>query len=665
MLSEEGKTAEARAVLTRPPATAAPPAERLLAEAYSWRRQGEPTKALQVYAEAARAAPQNASVGNERADTMLGLNAPYGAALVAPPGRRDIEAAKAAAMVRWGHDLRPTDPARRFDGTDRALARLESLLASLPPPPEQAGMRRTLRLDRMVALRDRVRMEEVVREGEALSADGPLPPYAEEAYADALLALRRPEQARDAYRRVLAASPKDVLARYGLFYAAVELEDFTTAYATIDSLVDDEPVWRTHKDDPSRYTNPDRQYAEVTAAQARFYGNQLGEAWARITRIADAAPANHTARMAKYQVANARGWPQLARAEGEIAASLAPEDLDSRMAVIEIAIAGHRYREAQRLVDDLLARFPENQAVQRLARELDAKRRWLFEAEARPGNSDGGGPNASGKTLALEGKLTSPPIADNWHAFALGNYASATPPEGFVERARAGGGIDWRIPDFTASANVAQSFGTLPRTGAGASVDWVATDEIRLALAGELYSWETPLRALLYGITANEVGAKATYRWHESRSLALSLAYMPFSDGNQRGSAGLVHHEKFINLPGFDVTALAEAYLSTNSAANAPYYNPARDLSLTGGLLVEHTLWRRYDNSLVQALTLDAGLYSEYGYTDNWIGTINYEHRWRFDPLTELRYGVRLTRRSYDGSIENGIALMIGLSQRI
>ena len=96
-----------------------------------------------------------------------------------------------------------------------------------------------------------------------------------------------------------------------------------------------------------------------------------------------------------------------------------------------------------------------------------------------------------------------------------------------------------------------------------------------------------------------------------------------------------------------------------------PYYNPSQDLSLTGGLLAEHVLWKRYDVSLVQALTADAGLYSEYGYTDNWIGTLKYEHRWRFDPLTELRYGVTLTRRVYDGSVENGIALIIGLSQRI
>ena len=64
-------------------------------------------------------------------------------------------------------------------------------------------------------------------------------------------------------------------------------------------------------------------------------------------------------------------------------------------------------------------------------------------------------------------------------------------------------------------------------------------------------------------------------------------------------------------------------------------------------------------------LTADAGLYSEYGYADNWIGTLKYEHRWRFDPLTEFRYGVMLMRRVYDGSVENTLGFLVGLRQRI
>jgi biofilm PGA synthesis protein PgaA len=665
VLSDEGNSAEALAILRQPAAQRAPPVERLLAEAYAWRRAGDPSKAMRAYSAAIKAAPANPGVRAEAAGVLQDMGAPFGAQMIAGTSTPSIAADQAAAMVRWGAEVRSSDPARRFDGTDAALARLDQMLAALPPPPAEAGLRRRLRLDRMVALRNRMRMQEAAEEGEALSANDPLPQYAEVAYADALLYLQRPGAAREAYERVLAQSPKDVQARYGKFYASVELEDFATAYATIDALVGDEPIWRSYKDDPSRYDNSERAYAQVTAAQARFYGNQLGEAWERITKFSDAAPANPNGRLALYQIANARGWPQRAEVEAQIASSLAPRDVGSKIALIEVAMANYRFVEAQRMMDELLALYPEDQAVRRLARELDARRRWLFEAEARPSNSDGGGANASGQALVLQGRLTTPPIADNLRLFATADYANAHPPEGFTERARVGAGVEWRGPDLTASVFPTQSWGTLPRPGGVATVDWLVTDQVRLAFSAELYSWDTPLRALLFGITANEYAAKATYRWHESRSLSGSFAYLPFTDGNQRFTGGLNFKQRLINLPGFDLTGLAEGYASSNNQPNAPYYNPTRDLALTGGLLAEHLLWRRYDNSLVQALTIDAGLYSEYGYSDNWMGTVNYEHRWRFDPLTEFRYGVMLTRRVYDGSVENTLMFIVGLRQRI
>ena len=687
VLSDNGRPREALAILQEPDARRAPAVDRLLAEAYAWRRAGDPYRAIAVYAKALKLAPANKEVRTETAAVMNGEGGPYGAAEVA--GTTPLLAAdEAAAMVRWGAKIRPPDPAHRFDGTDAALARLDALLAALPPPPAEPAMRRQLRLDRMVALRDRVRMKEVVEEGEALRADAPLPLYAEEAYADALLYLRRPEDALEAYQRVLAASPKDlkvredvevrygqldgearygrldVEARYGLFYSAVELEDFDTAYATIDAMVADEPVWRGYRDDPTRYANTERVSAEVTAAQGRFYGNQLADAWTRITGIADAAPANGSARLALYQIANARGWPRRATAEGEIAASLDPRAVGSKIALIEVAIANYRYADAQQMMTDLLALYPENTAVQRLARDLDAKQRWLVEMEVKPSDSEGGGANASGRSLTTQTKITTPPINDNWQLFASHDYANARPPEGFVDRSRVSAGVQWSSPDLTATLYPSQNLGTLSRAGGGATLGWSPSDEVHLAFAGERYTWDTPLRAVLHGITADSLSTKATYRWDESRDVSASFAYLPFSDSNQRFAGGVSYKERLINVPGFDLTGNAEAYASSNSRRDAPYYNPSQDLSVTGGLLAEHVLWRRYEDSLVQALKVDGGLYSENGFGDNWIATIDYQHRWRFDPLSEFHYGVQLSRRVYDGSVEKSVTLVVGLTQR-
>jgi biofilm PGA synthesis protein PgaA len=665
VLTDAGRPQEALEILGQPEAQRAPPVERLLAEGYAWRKAGDAYKALSAYTDALKLVPANEEARTGAAALLQAQGGPYGAAALAG-ATQPYAVDQAAAMVRWGTDTRPSDPAQRFDGTDAAIARLDGLLAALPPPPAEAAARRRLRLDRLVALRDRVRMKEVVKEGRALRSDGPLPAYAEEAYADALLYLRLPEEASAAYRRVLAGNPKDVpaetrtMARYGLYYAAVELEDFNTAYATIDSLVNDEPIWRTFHDDPTRRGNPDRAYAEVTAAAARNNGNQLADAWARITRIADAAPANKWARLTLYQVAHARGWARRAETEGEIAASLDPDSVGSKIALAEIAMANYRFAEAQRIVGDLLALYPENWSVRRLALELKANMGWVLESEAKPSKSQGGGANAAGDALTMQTRLTTPPIADNWRLFAVTDYADAHPPEGFVDRSRLSAGLEWRIPYLTATLYPTQSWGTLTKAGGGATLDWRATDEIRLAFSSELYSWDTPLRALLHGITADSYSMKATYRWDESRSLAGTFSYLPFTDGNERFNAGAVYTQKLINVPHFDLSATGEVFASHNNRPAAPYYNPDRDLTVDAGLLAEHVIWRRYEDSWVQALSINAGLYDEAHFSPSLIATVNYEHRWRFDPSMELRYGLQLERRVYDGSVENTATLTLG-----
>jgi biofilm PGA synthesis protein PgaA len=119
-----------------------------------------------------------------------------------------------------------------------------------------------------------------------------------------------------------------------------------------------------------------------------------------------------------------------------------------------------------------------------------------------------------------------------------------------------------------------------------------------------------------------------------------------------------------VNQPSINMTATVDAYASRTTRLDAPYSNPARALSLTGGALMEHRMWRRYDMSLVQAVTADAGLYAQRDYANGWVATLRYEHRWRFDPLTSFTYGVGLTRRIYDGVAERTLAFTVGLGQR-
>ena len=645
-----------------PRATAQEVLQARIAEGDSRRAAGDLYAALSAYTAAMKMAPASAVAREKAAAVMVQLGGPYGAAML-EGSTPTIDAAQAAAMTRWGAEVRPPDVAKRFEGTDLALARLDALLATNPDDP---GLRRQLELDRMVALRDRVRMAEAVRAGDALRAAGPLPTYADQAYGDALLYMHRRKDARDAFERVLAVEPRNVPARYGQFFSSIELEDFRTAYAAVDILLKgDEPIWQTFVNDPTRYPNIERTTAEVAAADARLYGNQLGEAWDRITVLNRAAPANGNVRVSSAEIALARGWPRLAEEEAQIAASLVPYSLGGRIALVQVAVANFRFDEADRLLAELVALYPEDLAVQRLARQVEAQRRWLLEVEARPSNSTGGGINQTGEAVQVASRLYSPPINDNWRVFALNDYSSAHPIEGFVQRDRIGLGAEYRNPQWRATLFPTLSFGTLQKAGGGATLDWFVTDQFSVGIAGELFSIETPIRALYYGISSDQVTLRAAYRWHENRSLTAVASYQPFTDGNQRLTFGATFLQKLIDIPLFDLTGRAEVFTSSNTNPNAPYFNPSADLSATLGFLAEHVTWRAYDTSFVQALRVDAGLYSQQGYGDDWIAIASYEHRWRVDPRTEFRYGVQIGRRVYDGLEERSIGLIVGLRQRI
>ena len=119
-----------------------------------------------------------------------------------------------------------------------------------------------------------------------------------------------------------------------------------------------------------------------------------------------------------------------------------------------------------------------------------------------------------------------------------------------------------------------------------------------------------------------------------------------------------------INVPHFDLTATGEVSASHNNRPFAPYYNPDQDLTVDAGLRAEHVIWRRYDDSWVQALSINAGLYGEAHFSTGFIATVNYQQRWHFDQFTELRYGLQLQRRLYDGSVENTATLTLGMSRK-
>jgi biofilm PGA synthesis protein PgaA len=220
----------------------------LLAAGYAASAQKNPVEALRYIDRAVTLDPAGRETRHDRIMAIDEMGAPQIARRLADenPGVltdaevRQIDGDAAAALVRWGV-FEPPSEELRFAASDRAIAALDDLIARWPREGDDA--RRDLlraRFDRMVALRDRVRMADVVAEYIDLGRQGvEIPGYALVAASDAYLYLRQPETARDLYLRGLAVDPRNPETRLALFYAYVDLEDFDAAYRQADSMAGD------------------------------------------------------------------------------------------------------------------------------------------------------------------------------------------------------------------------------------------------------------------------------------------------------------------------------------------------------------------------------------------------------------------------------------------
>lgn len=315
-----------------------------------------------------------------------------------------------------------------------------------------------------------------------------------------------------------------------------------------------------------------------------------------------------------------------------------------------------RWPEARERVAVLVADFPDDRAVQRTARDLATHELAELDAGIVLRRETGDAQAAPGSGIDAHLRVYSPPIAEWWRAVAVAERLTAAPPEGDAVRNRYGAGAQYRGPDAQVEAIAWSNQGTLRKNGFGVAGSWTPDDHVWLGAEAEYFAADTPLRALLYGITANAAGVSASYRWHESRTVAAAVRVLDFSDGNRRRSLLISGLERVVAQPTLKIDLRPAFYTSTNSLAGAPYFNPSRDRSFSLGLEADHLTWRRYERSFHQRLVATLGSYWQQGYSSGAVGGVRYEHVWRHDPLTELRYGIELARSRYDGVPErNGI----------
>jgi biofilm PGA synthesis protein PgaA len=618
---------------------------------------GDTFAALRAYLHAAELAPEDAGIAREVSGILVRLGAPFGAGLQAQTRDLGIEAAQAAALVTAAE---VADPALRFKQTDEAIARIDALLAeATAATPPDVGLLLRLRRDRVIALRDRGHWTATVEAVAALRKDGEaIPPYVRRAEADGLLALRRPEEAAAAYEEVLAGNPYLRPARVGLFFALLEQEDIDRALALVDAMA--------AEGGPRRGTSANWEWldAQLLAAIARYYAGQPREAWHRLQPLVEGAPALGFLRSAKAQIAAARGWPRLADEESHIAATLAPPDRSNEVALAEAALSRKRFDEAESRTAALVTLYPEDQAVERLRREVRARDAVELRVESETRSEHGSATAAPGSGYDVRTSLFSLSFLERWRLRAGYEYSEASPVEGVVRRSRYGAGVEAAWPDATLEATAWMNTGTLDRAGGEIGATWEIGDHLQVSGGGERYAAETPLRATLYGITADGGSGQVAYSWDASTAVAASVRRLWFTDGNDRIEVSTHLVARLVERPDLTVDVRPELWWGTNTRPDAPYFNPKQSVSADAGVAARHLLWRRYERSLYQELRLSAGAFAQQAYPTHWTGSVGYEQALRLTTESTLYYGVGWARRVYDGDPVGDLRFYVNLGHR-
>jgi biofilm PGA synthesis protein PgaA len=554
----------------------------------------------------------------------------------------------AAHHLAWGHYAQET-PAERFADIDIALAKLDEVCrCNWAQLDLSSSQNKNLLFDRIVALRDRYRMPEVIAHHPQLSqAKIDLPDYVLNALGDAYLYQRMPEQALKLYDESLRKKPQNVQVSFAKFYALIELEQFEAAYQLIDTIAQNQAVYRNRPKNPIVREGEYKLDADMKAAYARAYGDDLAFGEQQFQKLLAIGPMNKELQMALAEIWRWRGWPELAEKKFAELVKAQPNQVQAKVNLAHTHLDLRDWKVAENEITPLFKDYPENSAVKELERrwELHNKRELVVEA----GTTDASGGTFGTRENTLNAQLYSRPFNDHYRAFIATRYDRSAFLEGAGTALFAGGGLeytdrDWRLTGAIGDAGADASGMTIAMTA-----DYRLDDYWSFGTGLELNSYQMPLRGLKEGTNGDLLYANARYRWSDLASAELGANYMAMDDGNHRQAVNLAFSNRIITQPHYKLSLNTRLDASKNDQRNVLYFNPERDLDV--GLVADNvwTQWRSYDRSFSHRVQVGVGQYWQKNYGSNSTWMMSYEQQWKWDNALEFSYGVSRNQHPYDG----------------
>ncbi len=582
----------------------------------------------------------------------------------------DFQQASTGRSIRWGGlEEKAGIGQQRFQSTDKALIQNETVRTlHAQAHVNNSPSSRYADFDRIVALRDRVRMLDAIALFQNLKKQQiNIPAYALAAAADAYLHQRQPEQARDLYQQALKLNKQDRDYpnrewQLKLFNAYIDEFDFDTARDFIDQLVADVPPV-LHKG--LRGVEVDNEFyeeARINQAYARIYASQYEEGQELLDKALKTASFNLGARTAYADLLQLRDQPRAAQRQYTSVLVDDPSNSSAATGIAETAITLNDSQTAKHHLNILTKHYPENREVERVQQLYRLYRQPLMTVTSGWGNSPAGGGNRGTQNWQVDAMLHSPPLYRQWRMFVHTFNAEADFNDVTGVRRRIGVGADYRSPAWRINGEVSQDQTRLDNYGVSLNAAWLTDDHWEVDLEFESNSNNIPLQASAAGVDMKSLKLGMNYIANESRSLSTNISYNWLSDNNRRLEGGANWRERWWSGPVYKLDTTLGVFASDNSLTDAVYFNPRRDFSVEAQISNEWTLWRDYQRSFKNRLVMGAGNYWQKGFASGMTGVVRYEHEWSLDPYRTISYGAAYERHPYDGVTNETTSVFFNLT---
>ena len=589
--------------------------------------------------------------------------------LAAPDTQLRLRQDLTANMIRWGDVQLSVDTGlSRFGWTDRSLSasRVDREQASSNAPRAANAL-----FDRMIAARNRIDMQEVVRLFDESERGGVvLPGYARAVVGDALLYLRQPHRGRDQYLRALAdyAATTGTLQpewKFSLLYAYVETEQWSLVAATADELV---AYFQPFRNSKSALQQDEAGYARarVTQALVNLYGDQLDLAGQRIQEIITLAPNNVSARAALASWYAANDMPRHSNEEFLRIKAEDPIFLGGRLGLAETELSLARWQSAEAQSAEILRQYPESRAAQRLDDMIQARHAPELRLSSTLGSPLGElSPTQALRDRRIDAYGYSSPFSDHYRLFAHAFWSRADFVDRMARRERLGLGAEASFESVAGAVELHAD--TLPthRVGLALSVSITPTDEWRARASFDSNTTDIALKASQAGVAAQQFSIGVERKFAGLNAVSGSVNHYRFSDGNERTSVSGNWHQRWLSAASFKFDTDVSLGASKNSRSGTSYFNPSADASGDVTAVLEWLTWRSYERSFRQRVMATAGSYWQEQYGTGSVLGARYEQEWERARHYVLRYGAGWTRRPFDGRQEQRLQFFLDLGWKL